>query len=317
MARKTRVCFPGAIYHVMMRGNGRARLFHSPKDYELFLETLAQAQERFQVTLHAYCLMPNHVHLAIQTPLGNLPRFMAWMQTTFSIRYNRLHRRTGHLFAGRYRAEIVDQADYGRWLLLYIHLNPIRSRANGLLHYTGGLKELNAFPWSSHLDYSGLRTTGKNLAQDWLEQWNSRPAKARKAYLKEIQRQIGGKEPLDWKSHVKMGLVAGDKKLTEKVRALLRRKGKETGRETRQKMEKDARAARLLKWIEKEPDLRNRIWIRVKLLGESQVALARELKYKSSVAIHQIAKRVEERAQKDTALRKKIQIWRNVLNVKD
>ncbi|NJK93457.1 MAG: transposase [Blastochloris sp.] len=317
MARKTRVCFPGAIYHVMMRGNERARIFYGSKDYELFLEALNQALERFQVTLHAYCLMPNHVHLAIQTPEANLSRFMAWLQTTFTVRYNRKHRRNGHLFQGRYRAEIVDQADYGRWLLLYIHLNPIRSRAGGKLHYTGGLQDLNAFPWSSHLDYAGLRTASKTLTQEWLQEWNSKPTKARKAYLQDIQRQIGVKEPLDWKSHVKMGLVAGNEEFTDKVQALLSKKGKETGRDIRLKLEKGSRKARLRKWLEQEPDLRNKIWIRVKLMGESQVALAGELKYKSSVSIHQIAKRVEERSERDSTLRKKIQSWRNLLNVQD
>jgi len=102
MARKVRVEFPGAIYHVMMRGNERARIFRGTKDYSLFLEALDQGRERFGVDIHAYCLMPNHVHLAIKTPQGNLSRFMAWLQTTFTVRYNLKHRRSGHLFQGRY-----------------------------------------------------------------------------------------------------------------------------------------------------------------------------------------------------------------------
>ena len=69
--------------------------------------------EQFAVDLHAYCLRPNHLHLALQTPEGNLSRFMAWLQTTFTARYNRKHRRSGHLFQGRYRDELVKNASYG------------------------------------------------------------------------------------------------------------------------------------------------------------------------------------------------------------
>jgi REP element-mobilizing transposase RayT len=317
MARKVRVCFPGAVYHVMMRGNEKARFFYGQKDYELFLETLSQAQERFGIDIHAYCLMPNHVHLAVKTPQGNLSRFMAWLQTTFTVRYNRNHKRSGHLFQGRYRAEIVGGSDYGRWLIQYIHLNPIRSRAGGSLHYTGRLKELNDFPWSSHRDYAGLRVERKELNQEWLHEWGHHPAQARKAYLKDIQRQIGSRDPLDWKTKVEMGLVAGNQDLMAKVQSLLRSKGKEIGAETGKKLEQKTREKCLSKALNQENDHRNKMWIRVKLLGESQVALAKELGYNSSVTIHQIVKRVEERSIVDPVLRHKIDKWRKLLNVKD
>lgn len=317
MARKVRVEFPGAIYHVMMRGNERARIFRGTKDYSLFLEALDQGRERFGVDIHAYCLMPNHVHLAIKTPHGNLSRFMAWLQTTFTVRYNLKHRRSGHLFQGRYRAEIVDQANYGKWLVLYIHLNPIRSRAGGELRYTGGLKELNAFAWSSHGDYAGLRAENRGIDLEWLGEWGKHPRQAKKVYLNDIRRQIGSREPLDWKTHVKMGIVAGDEELQEKVRRLLSGKGKETGREAGRRLEQRSRRVILSKALASEKDFRNKIWIRVKLLGESQVALANELGYTSNVTIHQIAKRVEERSGKDETLEGKIRAWKNLLYVND
>jgi putative transposase len=313
MARKVRVCFPGAIYHVMMRGNERARLFYSSKDYELFLEAFDQAKERFQIRIHAYCLMSNHVHLAIQTPQGNLSQFMAWLQTTFTVRYNRQHRRSGHLFQGRYRAEIVEQNDYGKWLVLYIHLNPIRSRSGGELYYTGGLRELNAFVWSSHAEYAGLRSETGRVDLAWLGEWGLKAIPAKKAYLADIRRQIGGREPLDWKTQVKMGLVAGDEKFTEKVNLLLKGKGKEVGREVRSKLDYGSRGQRLSRVLEQEEDLRNKIWLRVKLLGESQAALAAELGYKSNVSIHQIAKRVEERSRNDAKLEKKLKQWKALI----
>jgi len=131
MARKIRICYPGAIYHVMARGIERPSIFHNATDYELFLKTLEDGLKQFEVKLHGYCLMTNHFYLILETPRGNLPRFMAWLQTTHTIRYNHLHRPVGHLFQGRYRAELVEDAAYGKWLLLYVHLNPVRSRSGG------------------------------------------------------------------------------------------------------------------------------------------------------------------------------------------
>lgn len=317
MPRKVRVCFPGAVYHVMTRANEGARIFHKEKDYELFLEALFQALERFGVTLHAYCLMPNHVHMAIKTPLANLPRFMAWLQTTFTVRYNRNHKRRGHLFQGRYRAEVVGKADYGKWLIQYIHLNPIRSRAGGSLHYVGGWEELNCFTWSSHLYYAGLRVAKKELNQEWLDEWGSDRPKARKAYVKDIKRQIGDQHPLDWKTHVEMGLVAGNEDLLTKVQKILQKTGKGADKVVEKKLLEKSREKCLFKAISEEKDLRNRIWIRVMLLGESQTALAKELGYTSSAAIHQIIKRLNKRSLNDQALKRKIQAWRKAFNVKD
>ncbi|MBI2980965.1 MAG: transposase [Deltaproteobacteria bacterium] len=93
MARPIRVEFKGAVYHVTARGNERRRIFRSDEDRGIFLETLRQMAEQFGIVLHVYCLMPNHYHLVIETPRGNLTRAMGWFQTTYTIRYNRRHKR--------------------------------------------------------------------------------------------------------------------------------------------------------------------------------------------------------------------------------
>ncbi|GEM_PF-6648869 len=116
VARKPRLEWEGACYHIMARGNARARIFEGEEDYLLFVETLEEGLARFGVELHAWVLMPNHYHLAASTPRGNLSRWMAWQQTTYTARYNRRHRRVGHLFQGRYRAEVVDADGYARHL---------------------------------------------------------------------------------------------------------------------------------------------------------------------------------------------------------
>ncbi|MBI5394427.1 MAG: transposase, partial [Verrucomicrobia bacterium] len=128
MARPIRVEYEGAVYHVMARGNERRAIFHSDADRQLFLQTVAGMVLQFGVLLHVYCLMPNHYHLVVETPQGNLSRAIGWLQVTYTVRFNARHRRSGHLFQGRFKAQLVEADDYGQELVRYVHLNPVRSR---------------------------------------------------------------------------------------------------------------------------------------------------------------------------------------------
>src|SRR5271163_1188229 len=121
MARPLRVEFAGALYHVTARGNERRPVYRDDEDRRMFLATLGQASEEFGLRIHAYCLMPNHYHLLVETPRANLSRAMGWLQTTYSVRFNRRHRRSGHLFQGRFKAHLVDGEDYARQLLCYVN----------------------------------------------------------------------------------------------------------------------------------------------------------------------------------------------------
>ena len=304
--------YPGAVYHVMSRGNGRARLFFKPEDYRLFLETLEEGLEQFGVELLAYCLMPNHYHLALKTPLGNLPRFMAWFQTTFTVRYNRKKRRGGHLFQGRYRAEIVEEGVYGEWLIDYIHLNPVRSRAGGGIRYVGSISDLNRFRWSSHRNYAGLGKEGpKKLNKDCLGSW-----KSPKAYRQHMEQQLK-EEPQDWKEQVISGLVVGSEEMKQKVRRFLKGKSRSMGGGVRRNLELEEVRKRLGHEIAKERDRRNVVWIRIKLMAERPVDLAREMSYRDGGSILQIVKRVEFRAGKNNELKAKLERWKNVSSVED
>jgi len=98
MARLPRIEYEGAVYHVTARGNERREIYRSDEDRELFLGTLEEMRVRFGIVIHCYCLMPNHFHLLMETPLANLSRAMGWLQTTYTSRFNRRHRRSGHLF---------------------------------------------------------------------------------------------------------------------------------------------------------------------------------------------------------------------------
>jgi REP element-mobilizing transposase RayT len=114
MARQLRIQYPGAIYHVMNRGDRREAIFQDEPDYERFLQTLAEACGKAKWQVHAYCLMPNHFHLVVETPQPTLVAGMKWLLGTYTGRFNRRHREFGHLFSGRYKALLVGRQS--EWL---------------------------------------------------------------------------------------------------------------------------------------------------------------------------------------------------------
>ena len=149
MARKLRVEYAGAIYHVMNRGDRREPIFLDNPDRELFTSTLGETCLKTAWKVHAYCWMPNHFHLVIETPQANLVAGMKWFLGTYTGRFNRRHKLFGHLFSGRYKALIVDGSGTGylRTVCEYVHLNPVRAKL------LGPEKELQGYPWSSFPAY--------------------------------------------------------------------------------------------------------------------------------------------------------------------
>jgi putative transposase len=160
MARKLRVQYPGAIYHVMNRGDRREPIFHDDDDRELFLETLGEVCEKTDWDIHAWCLMSNHFHLVVETPRANLVEGMKWFLGTYTSRFNRRHKYFGHLFSGRYKALIVDGSGNGylKSVCDYVHLNPVRAKL------LGAKDKLADFRWSSYIEY--LKPPGQRLP--WL-----------------------------------------------------------------------------------------------------------------------------------------------------
>jgi REP element-mobilizing transposase RayT len=100
LARPLRIEYPGALYHVTSRGNEKKDIFRSKKDREKFLSYLSSAWERHGAVFHAYCLMSNHFHLMVETPLGNLSRIMKHINGSYTTYFNVRHKRAGHLFQG-------------------------------------------------------------------------------------------------------------------------------------------------------------------------------------------------------------------------
>lgn len=154
MARKPRLEYAGAIYHVMSRGDHGEAIYRTDADRRCFLSTLEAACERTGWRIHAYALMGNHYHLLLETPEPNLVSGMQWLQGTYTKRFNAAHRVWGHLFSGRYKAIPVDPApNYFLAVADYIHLNPVRMKG-----YDFASAKLSDFAWSS---YPGYVSPGK------------------------------------------------------------------------------------------------------------------------------------------------------------
>lgn len=144
MARRPRLFAPGLLYHVIVRGNQQRKTFLREADYDAYLTRLARYRQKFGHTLHAYCLMPNHVHLLIETSREPLGKFMQGLQQSYSQYFNLRYSKSGHVFQGRYQAIICDKDEYLLQLIRYIHLNPVRA---------GMVKAPETYSYSGHKAY--------------------------------------------------------------------------------------------------------------------------------------------------------------------
>jgi REP element-mobilizing transposase RayT len=146
MARKPRIEFEGALYHVITRGNQRQQIFRATEDYERYLRILWDYKLRYNFVLYAYVLMGNHVHLLIETKEVPLSKVLQGVNQSYTMYFNRRYATVGHLFQGRYKAMLCDKDSYLLSLVKYIHMNPVRA---------GEAKSPEAYPWSSHGCYIG------------------------------------------------------------------------------------------------------------------------------------------------------------------
>ncbi len=155
MARPIRIEFEGALYHVTSRGDRREAIYEDDGDRARFLELLGEVAGGFNWVVHAYCLMSNHYHLLIETPDGNLSKGMRQLNGVFTQYSNRRHRRTGHLFQGRYKAILVDADRYLLELARLVVLNPVRA---------GMVADAGDWPWSSNGAMVGAQASRKRPA---------------------------------------------------------------------------------------------------------------------------------------------------------
>ena len=191
MARPLRIEYPDAFYHITSRGNERRPIFRAKENYERFVGYLESATERYGAQIHCFCLMPNHYHLLLETPRGNLQAILHHLNTAYTNYFNRKTGRVGHLFQGRYRAILVEKDSYALELSRYIHLNPVKSKL---------VDHPSRYPWSSYLTY-----TGKPQGWDWLrtdfilDQMSSNRRRAQGRYREYVKDGIekGSPDPLE------------------------------------------------------------------------------------------------------------------------
>ncbi len=154
--RKPRRHNPGAIYHVMVRGNNKQQIFFNTQDKEKYLMLLFETLDKFSAKIHAYCLMPNHIHLLLEVSSLPLSNIMHCLSCRYVKYFNKTHQRSGHLFQGRFKSIVVLRDQYFLTLIRYIHQNPLRAKL---------IQTLDT-PWfSSHFTYLGLETND-NLTQE-------------------------------------------------------------------------------------------------------------------------------------------------------
>jgi REP element-mobilizing transposase RayT len=152
--------FPGALYHVMPRGNARALIFLDERDYERFIEILAASLRRFGVFCYAFCLMPNHYHLVLVTPAANLSAAIKHLNGVYSQWWNHRHQRCGHVFQGRFKAQIVQRERYLLAVCRYVVRNPVRA---GLVSHP------REWRWSRYRASAHIESAPGFLDTSWIE----------------------------------------------------------------------------------------------------------------------------------------------------
>ncbi len=201
MARKLRIHFPSAVYHVILRGNAGQPVFFDDADRFRFYLLMQEGIEKFGYRVHAFCCMTNHIHMALQ--VGDIPlsRIMQNLTLRYTTWINRKKRRTGHLFQGRYKAILLDADSYLLELVRYIHLNPVRSDMVILPE---------DYPWSGHRAYLGKEVLPW-LTTDWIVSlFSAMSSVAQKGYVEFVAEGMDEPRRPEFHSGSMEGRILGD-----------------------------------------------------------------------------------------------------------
>lgn len=206
MARPLRIEYAGALYHVTSRGDGHEDIYIDDDDRWTYLEVMADVCDRFNWTVHAYCLMSNHYHLLIETPDGNLSKGMRHLNGVYTQRFNRNKKRVGHVFQGRYKAILVQKESYLLELARYIVLNPVRAKM---------VRSAKDWPWSSYRATAGFVGAEKWLTVNWvLSSFSRKKTNAMKLYREFVSE--GRNQPKPWEE-LKNQIYLGDEDFVNKM----------------------------------------------------------------------------------------------------
>jgi len=333
MARLLRLEQAGAWYHITARGNERRAIYRDERDRRHFLELLPGWLERFRTRLHAYVLMENHYHLLLETCEANLSRAMQWLNTSYSVWFNRRHQRAGHLFQGRFKAVMVEPESWALALSRYIHLNPVRLKRLGLAKgaqraqrqgvsdapdprlVKQRLDELRRYRWSSYRAYAGWEKPPAWLeSQTVLGLGGGRPAIRRQRYREYVENAVReGIAGQPWEGLIAR-LVLGSREFVEKLIAPPTNSPK--GQELRKSLAQRPSFAAVVKAVER---LKGESWkvfrdrhgdsgrelalqLGRELCGLTLTQLGRESGAASSMAVSTALKRFRGRLDKDKTL---------------
>jgi putative transposase len=219
MARPLRIEFPGAWYHVFNRGRRKEKIFQEGKDYKTFLEILNQIYQLYGFEIHAYSLLPNHYHILVSTPQGNLSRGMRHLNGVYAQKYNRRYSIDGSLFRGRYKSILVEKEEYLLELVRYIHRNAYKA---------GFEKEIGQYKWDSHKEYVIIHT------QKWLQTKEVLTAFSQNKYvavkkLDAFVKNIAPKELTRILEGKKWPFVLGTEKFKDKIKKMAKEEKIDTG----------------------------------------------------------------------------------------
>ncbi|MBW1920759.1 MAG: transposase [Deltaproteobacteria bacterium] len=235
MPRPHRINIKGGFYHILTRGNNRQDIFFADTDEERFLGYLEKYAAVFKYKVHCYCLMPNHIHLLLETEEANLSKIMQRLLSAYTLYFNKKHNQTGHLFQGRFKSLVVEKDDYLIELSRYIHLNPVRANI---------VKKPEDYRWSSLGYYLGGRSNNFLWVEDILSPFGGDGM----AYLEFVYEGIDR----EFTPSITQSLYLGSKDFIKKIKDTLGEN------ETEEKQESDISFARLkegvCKYFQVSPD---------------------------------------------------------------
>lgn len=220
MARPLRIQFPDAHYHVTCRGNARQDIVSSDRDRATFLQLLERSSHSYEVAVLGFVIMRNHFHLLVRTPKANLQEFMRHFNISYTSSFNRTHHRSGHLYQGRYKAFLVDADRYLLEVSRYLHLNPVRTRAQS--GWTDEEKRafLSRYVWSSYPSCIFRTRRYAWISQEILDLFGGDTPRGRTAYRRFVEEGITAEieNPMEkGRGHA----IVGDQPFIDKVRRLV------------------------------------------------------------------------------------------------
>lgn len=284
MTRPVRIEYPGAIYHITSRGNGRKAIFITDKDRDQFLFILAEVLKKFNWLCHTLTLMDNHYHLIIETVDPTLSKGMRHLNGVFTQWHNAEHATVGHLFQGRFKALLIEEQSYLLTAARYVVLNPVRAKI---------VDDPADYRWSSYRAMAGLESTPSWLTTDKiLSLFDKARSRARLKYQKYVHQGIGLPSPLN----EARGLILGTNQFIDEQRGRLEPKEHLKEFITKQRMNGRPTLDVIFDDVQNSKQRNNAIALAINLFHYSGTEIGRYLKLDPST-VCAIAKKRNPRSQ--------------------